>query len=546
MNNQPDSISNAPIQNGHTVTPLFERKGFDMIAALVLIVLSICGVSAVFWNGLGLGYTLVFFVTTVFISAAVIKKNVKFSLSFWLCGILSLICAASFFVSSNTAVKVFTLLATSLSAMVFFTNISGKEYTPGDYYLAVYFFNTVIKAAGSIPAIFKSFIVKREGKSKTASHILIGAAAALPAVLIIVPLLANADEAFYTLVTKVFTGFYTLVQKVIIGVFLSVILLAVTFYLKYSKDAYGSKELKVSVNNASACTFLCVLCFVYLVYLFSQLAYFFSAFSSMLPKGYKFTYAQYARRGFFELCAISVINLIVIFIAILFSKKKNGKITLAVKLPSAFIVLFTFIIIFTAISKMVMYIGAYGCTILRVCTSAFMIWIFAVFVCVLIRLFKKRFDILKAGLIFALIILAVLGLGNVNARIAEYNYSAYKSGKLEIDVKYMGELGYEGIPYLYELTKDEDTEKSDIAKEELSKAYVRYYRIMWSDLKEIDSYKAFLKYKNAQENIGSYSIPKSKAYEILDKYAKEQDGVVYYGSQDKETYLFPTDYYTWY
>lgn len=553
MNEQPN-INNAPYPapNSYAVKPLFQKRGIDIIAAAVLVLLSICGVSAVFWNELNLGYTLTYAVTLIFITAFTVKKGVKFNFLFIICGIMSLVCSASFIISSNAAVKIITFLTTLTSAIIWFAYISGKEYKKGDYNLIKYFGISFYRAAGNMPGMFKSLFSKQENKSKTVSHILIGALCAIPAVLVIVPLLASADDAFYSLVNMVFDDYFSLVQKIILGCGASVFVAALVFSLKYDDRAYNYKESSAGVNNASISTFLGVLSFVYVVYLFSQLAYFFSAFSSILPKGYKFTYAQYARRGFFELCVISVINLLFIFTAVLISKKKEGKLSLAIKLPATFITLFTFVIIFTALSKMVMYIGAYGCTVLRICTSAFMIWLVTVFVCVLICLFVKRFDVLKVGLIFALIILAVLGIGNVNAQIAKYNYGAYTSGKLEIDVKYMGQLGAEGIPYLYKLSKNKDSEIADAAKEELSDAYYSYYVFSETTIKDIDSYKEFSKLKKRYRNVGAYSLPKAKAYKILQKYAKEQNGNIYFSTHEPEdyvpsveTYYDDSYYYDW-
>ncbi|MBR6902783.1 MAG: DUF4173 domain-containing protein, partial [Clostridia bacterium] len=289
-------------------------------------------------------------------------------------------------------------------------------------------------------------------------------------------------------------------------------------------EQYSTKELSIKANNISVSAFLCVLCGVYSVYLFSQLAYFFSAFSSILPKGYKFTYAQYARRGFFELCIIAVINLLFIFASIIISEKKDGRIHLSIKLPATFMVIFTFAIIFTALSKMVMYIGVYGCTVLRICTSAFMIWLFILFICVLIRIFVKRFDFLKAGLVFALIILSVLGIGNVNRQIAKYNYNAYKQGKIKMDVEYMADIGDEGVPYLYKLVKDKDSNIANKAITELNDKFTHYYNVtvpkkyMYSALKKLErTYKTF----------GEYSLPRARAYKVLDEYAKSVHDILY-------------------
>ena len=66
------------------------------------------------------------------------------------------------------------------------------------------------------------------------------------------------------------------------------------------------------------------LCVLYLLFFGVQAGYFLSAFRSYLPDG--FTFAEYARRGFFELCIVSVINLAVILLAVFFCRRsENGK-----------------------------------------------------------------------------------------------------------------------------------------------------------------------------------------------------------------------------
>ena len=484
--------------------------------------LSIFGVSALFWGNLSLGYTLFFIATVIIISAFLIKKGEKPRPTFIICGAMSVICSLSFSMTSNIAVKVISFFATAISAIIWFASASGKKYEGGDYGLIVYFFTAVYRAASDLPRIFKSLFTRNQNESKTVSRILIGIACAIPAVLVVVPILASADEAFSSLISNVFDDYITLIQKIVLGLGVSVLLIATVFSLKYNDEPYKSKDLSVKANSVSLSAFLCVLCFVYLVYLFSQLAYFFSAFSSILPEGYKFTYAQYARRGFFELCVISVINLLFIFVAVLISEKKENKLSLAVKLPAAFIVVFTFAIIFTALSKMIMYIGVYGCTVLRICTSAFMIWLIILFICLLIRIFVRQFDFLKYGLIFALVILAVLGIGNVNAQIARYNYNAYETGKIKMDVSYMSKLGDEGIPYLYKLTKAKDEEIVKLAKNELSEKYYVYY---YSDKGDIKGQK-FSSLKKTDGEFSKYTPAKREAYKILEKYIKEQKGKV--------------------
>lgn len=522
MEEEKYTVSDAPsvLLKDYTVKPLFKKRGIDIVITAALVLLSILGVSALFWDALSLGYTLVFIAAVILISAFLIKKGERLSFSFMACGILSVICSLSFFMTSNIAIKIISLFATAVSAIVWFASAAGKNYDSGDYGLIVYFFTAIYRAVSDLPRVLKSIFSRSENQSKTVSNILIGIVCAIPAVLIIVPILVSADDAFSSLINNIFDDYLTLIQKIVLGLGVSVFVIALVFSLKYNNEEYKIKDLSIKANNVSLSAFLSVVCFVYLVYLFSQLAYFFSAFSSILPSGYKFTYAQYARRGFFELCVISVINLLFIFAAVLISEKKKNKISLAIKLPAAFIVFFTFVIIFTALSKMVMYIGVYGCTVLRICTSAFMIWLFLLFIFLLIRIFVRQFDFLKSGLISALIILAILGIGNVNGQIAKYNYNAYKAGKIKMDVNYMAKLGDEGVPYLYRLTKDKDGEIANKAKTAFNNKFTEYYDITvsekyaYSDLKKLKRYKSF----------SEYSIPKAEAYKTLNKHAKYMHG----------------------
>jgi hypothetical protein len=56
---------------------------------------------------------------------------------------------------------------------------------------------------------------------------------------------------------------------------------------------------------------LAVLCVLYIAYIIVMGVYLFSAFAGVLPEGFT-TYAEYARRGFFELCGVAAINLFVL------------------------------------------------------------------------------------------------------------------------------------------------------------------------------------------------------------------------------------------
>ena len=64
-----------------------------------------------------------------------------------------------------------------------------------------------------------------------------------------------------------------------------------------------------------------LLCVVYIMYCLSQLTYFISAFKGILPADY--TFAGYARKGFFECIPLGIINLLLIIVLTLFTKTRR-------------------------------------------------------------------------------------------------------------------------------------------------------------------------------------------------------------------------------
>ncbi len=501
-------------------TPLFVRRGKDIIAASALILLSILFVSALFWDYLRAGYTITFAASMIIVSVFLCGKSSHITPFSVLCGILSLMCSLSFAVTSNYSVRIISFFVLAFSSTVWFSYLAGRKYKASDFGILKYAVSSMIRGNGDMPKALVCLFSKGGTKSKTASRILIGVGCAIPLLLVIVPLLMKSDDAFYYLINNINTDFTSEIRKIFLGLLVCPLIIGFVFSLKYNKKQKESAENNRGINGVTVSTFLCVTSVVYLVYLFSQTAYFTSAFLNILPKGYKFTYAEYARRGFFELCVIAAINLLIILLSIAFTKKKDGKLPVSVKIPATFIALFTLVIIATSISKMVMYINEYGMTVLRICTSAFMVWMATVFIAAIVRIYVKKFDVLATGLIFALLILSVLGIFNVNSYIAKYNYNAYVNGDAKIDVDYMSELGDEGVKYLYELTKADDEKIASKAGEELNRKIELYYyepEPVTQEEKEAEDYKPVRRHRG----IGTFYFAREEAYETIEQYAKE-------------------------
>ncbi|NLZ46255.1 MAG: DUF4173 domain-containing protein [Clostridiales bacterium] len=179
------------------------------------------------------------------------------------------------------------------------------------------------------------------------------------------------------------------------------------------------------IQNAILYITITPICLLYVVFFISQISYFTSAFLGNLPDHY--SYSAYARKGFFELLAIEIINIMVIAFINIFAKKSGKKKPITLKIYSVVISFFTMVIIATAISKMVMYINAYGLTQLRVYTTWFMILTAIIFVLIVIKQFKFNLKFTKwvTG-VFAVMFL-VLCFSRPDAIISRYNLTYHSS-----------------------------------------------------------------------------------------------------------------------
>lgn len=501
---------------------LFRRKTSDVAMLVATVLLMILSVSSVLWHSSALGLTACFDIYFAAVTVFLKKRGIIPGARFVLIAVLTLVCSAVFTTTSNASVKSLSFVALILSSLVWYAALSQKKYPLHDAALAEYIGSTAFRGFDTLPDVLKSLFMRKNGRTGKEKSVFIGLVAAIPVLLIVTKLLASSDAAFSSLLSSVGQSIGKTVADVIIGVIVSILAVGLVYSLKYKK--YESKELQIpTVPTSGAAAFLCVLSSVYAVYLFSQLAYLFSAFKSILPAGYEFTYAEYARRGFFELCAIAAINLALLLCAIVFSSKNSGKLPKAIKIPCAFIAVFTLVIIATSISKMFMYIDVFGMTTLRVCTSAFMIWMAVVFIAALARLFIKRLDVLAVALAAGLIVLSVLGIGNVNRFAAKYNYEAHVANEKAIDVGYMAKLGDEGVEYLYLLTKDENKKTASAAKKELEGKISEYYETESGNIAiiKIDNFDKLVRKRRGPM---TFSVPSEKAYETFEKYYAEVKG----------------------
>lgn len=339
--------------------------------------------------------------------------------------------------------------------------------------------------------------VKSDGKKRRSwLPVVIGVLVAVPVLLIVIPLLINSDAAFESVAGSAYHTIRSALGR--IGQFLSEhfefdvldLLLSLLFapYIYAVIFAFAGGIAKRENRDTSlkyralqkaplpfVSTVLGVVAAVYVIYLLTQSAYLFSAFTGHLPSGMSISVTEYARRGFFEMVKLAVVNFLLIAASVGFCKRKEHRLPNAVKGLDVFLCVFTILLCVTSIFKILMYIRSFGLTEKRLYVFAADLALIVCFAAMLLRLLKERFPYMKLMLGAVFLSAAALGLLGVNNTIAWYNSNGLLNGKLlTYSVQELAEdCGEAALPYLQKIAAS-DGKYAKQAKEVLKNSYSYY------------------------------------------------------------------------
>ena len=160
---------------------------------------------------------------------------------------------------------------------------------------------------------------KEEGKNRKIQLIVIGIICSIPILFIILGLLMSADEVFAGLFGKIsdaimyiFTSevIFSIIARIVLIIIVLVYLLCIIYNILYKQDVYKTTtnefKPKIHIDETILNTILTVINIVYLLFSGVQLLYVFRyLFINPLSLTGDFTFAEYARQGFFQLMIIS-------------------------------------------------------------------------------------------------------------------------------------------------------------------------------------------------------------------------------------------------
>lgn len=391
---------------------------------------------------------------------------------------------------------------------------SASEGFPGKFAFFELIKAVFVVAIPSVGTIWRVlFSKKKEGSKSMFGWILLGIVVALIPTAAIVSLLSY-DKAFTDLLAKLtdWNVFGTYAENVT-ALFLGVPVAMFVFALLYASRE-GLRENMLSENTTLrvisairiapaplAAAAMTPALLIYVIFFISQKNNYIYALTGLKPDG--INYSDFARNGFFELCAVAAINAVIILAVTLFTRRAKEKEPL-IRVYSAIYSVFTLVLIATAISKMLLYIREYGLTRLRLLTSCFMILLAICFGALLLAQFVRKIRLVGVFAISAILVLSAVTLIDTDRVIGEYNVNAYLSGAhKEIDTDHFYALGNGAVPSAVKLYQ---SPKTDSATKENIKYFLE--NTAWELGSEAEENTIF-------ERVFSLSIPKLQAEKAL-------------------------------
>ena len=317
--------------------------------------------------------------------------------------------------------------------------------------------NALLQPAPLVPATVEVARGHRRGMGPL-WPVLRGLALALPVLLVFSALLASADAVFAgylgALLRFNLPDFGDLfVQGMIVtaaGWFLAGALVyalrrpAAGDAFPWEPETTALRRL-VSLGFVEVVTILSAVDLLFLAFGAIQFAYLFGGRANITLTG--FSYADYARRGFFELVAVSVLTLgLILGLQWLVRPRTPGQTRLFNGLSTLMIGL-VLVLLASALQRMVLYEEAYGYTHLRLYVHVFMLWLAATFLWLLGTLLVRPRRFAIGAFVCALGFLGTLNVVNPDATIARENLGRYHA-TARLDAAYLSDLSADAVPLL--------------------------------------------------------------------------------------------------
>lgn len=184
---------------------------------------------------------------------------------------------------------------------------------------------------------------------------------------------------------------------------------------------------------------------LFLVFAGFQVAYLFIGGASSPAPGYSF--AEYARRGFFELVLVSTLTLVLVMALTRWTRRESPVADGVFRAGASLMVALTLVLLASAVKRMALYEDAFGYTHLRLYTHVFMYALGAVLAWRGVTLWWRPERFAIGAFVTALGAVLAINVVNPDAFIVRHNLELHESTG-EVDVAYLRGLSADAVPEL--------------------------------------------------------------------------------------------------
>lgn len=247
-----------------------------------------------------------------------------------------------------------------------------------------------VKPFTAIGTYFRAFAGSSEGKNHASRrHGWIGFAVGLPLVVVVLELLAGADGGMKSLLGAWFTDSSVLewLWRLIVVFLASMLFYSLFYNLTWGKPDADLMPVRQNWKFAGTGVVILLLLAAYALFTYVQFTY---LFSNTLPVD--LTYSRYARDGFGQFVAVTLINFTLLGVSL--GKSEPGK---PIKILQTLLIAASLVVLASAAWRMLLYVGAYGLTIRRVLPLWLMIYFVFLAVVGVVRVFREKVPFLRIG-----------------------------------------------------------------------------------------------------------------------------------------------------
>lgn len=264
--------------------------------------------------------------------------------------------------------------------------------------------------------------------------IFLGILITVPILITVLLLLASADAVFSNVLHRTLDWLY--VPQDLPGILFMAVF---AFFASYCGIAYlGKRKMKTDAGAGSAepLPFVIVSAAVLMVYIIFSAVQVFYLFlqKGSLPEG--MTYADYAHQGFYQLLVVCIFNMILVVAC-----TERLRDSALLKGLLAGISACTYVMIASAAYRMVLYIGAYDMTFLRL----FVLFALAVMALLMagvtVCIFRPGFPLFRYELAVVTVLYLAFSFAHPDCWVARYNIAAANE-----DFIYLKELSADSVP----------------------------------------------------------------------------------------------------